>query len=353
MKAAVLTNYGDPVTGLEYRDVPEPEKPGVGQVLVGVEFAPINFSDILVARGLYALRPDLPSVIGNEGVGRVLEIGRQVRDLSVGARVALPLGRFVWRERMVLPATDLIVLPEDADPRQLAMVSINPPSAHLLLEEFLELHQGDWIAMNAANSSIARWIIGFAKKKGLRIVGLARRAEILKELRAAGCDLSLLDGDTAPTEMAEVLGQVRPRLALDAVGGDASGRLAKLLGQGGVFVSYAAQSFAPMVISPFDVIFNDLTIRGFSVGDPAFAGQIPDAIRAAAEMIAAGEVAVPITATYPLDEIKAAVAHALRGGKVLLKVDGALVDAGKTHQQLASVVHTFERENRNERARQE
>jgi len=324
MKAVVLTTYGDPATGLQYRDVPEPEKPGVGQALVGVEFSPINFSDILVARGLYALRPELPSVIGNEGVGRVLEIGQQVGDIKVGARVALPLGSFVWRERLVLPAADLIVLPEDADPRQLAMVSINPPSAHLLLEKFLELHHGDWIAMNAANSSVARWIIGFAKQKGLRMVGLARRAEVLDEVRAAGCDLSLLDEDTAPSKMAEALGKKRPRLALDANGGDASGRLAKLLGQGGVFVSYAGQSFAPMAISPFDVIFNDLTIRGFSLGNPAFAGQIPHAIRAAAKMIATREVAVPITATYPLGEIKAAIAHALRGGKVLLKLDGAL-----------------------------
>jgi NADPH:quinone reductase-like Zn-dependent oxidoreductase len=343
MKAVVLTNYGDPVTSLEYRDVPEPEKPGAGQVLVGVEFAPINFSDLLVARGLYPLRPDLPSVIGNEGVGRVLEIGRQVGDLRVGARVALPLGRFVWRERMVLPADGLVVLPEGADPRQLAMVSINPPSAYLLLEKFLELHQGDWIAINAANSSVARWIIAFAKKKDRRIVGLARRAEVLESLRAAGCDLSLLDADTAPNEMAEALGKVRPRLALDAVGGDASGRLAKLLGQGGVFVSYANESFAPMAISPFEVIFNDLTIRGFSLGNPAFAAQIPVAIRAAGQMIAAGEVAVPIAATYPLDEIKAAIAHALRGGKVLLQLDATLVDASKTHQQLLSVGHTFAR----------
>jgi len=255
--------------------------------------------------------------------GRVLEIGQQVEDVRVGARVALPTGRFVWRERMVFPAADLILLPQDADPRQLAMVSINPPTAHLLLEKFLKLQQGDWIAMNAANSSIARWIIGFAKQKGLRIFGLARRAGVLEEVRAAGCDLSLLDEDTAPSKMAEALGKVRPRLALDAVGGDASGRLAKLLGQGGTFVSYAAPSFAPLAINPLDVIFNDLTIRGFSLYNPAFAGQIPHAIRAAARMIAAGEVAVPITATYPLNEIKAAVAHALQGGKVLLEVDGA------------------------------
>jgi len=79
-----------------------------------------------------------------------------------------------------------------------------------------------------------------------------------------------------------------------------------------------------MAISPLDVIFNDLTIRGFTLGNPAFAGQIPHAIRAAAQMIAAGEVAVPIAATYPLDEIKAAVAHALQGGKVLLEVDVTL-----------------------------
>jgi NADPH:quinone reductase-like Zn-dependent oxidoreductase len=326
MKAAVLTTYGDPATGIEYRDVAEPKKPGAGQVLVGVEFAPINFSDILVARGLYPLRPDLPSVIGNEGVGRVLEIGQQVGDLRVGARVALPMGRFVWRERMVFPATDLILLPEDGDPRQLAMVSINPPTAHLLLEKFVELQQGDWIAMNAANSSIARWIIGFAKRKDLKILGLVRRAEVLEEVHAAGCDLALVDDDDAPGRMAKALGGLRPRLALDAVSGEASGRLARLLGQGGTFVCYAAPSFAPMSISPFDVIFNDLTIRGFSLGNPAFAGQIPHAIRAAAQMIAASEVTVPIGATYPLDEIKAAMAQALQGGKVLLQVGGLLAE---------------------------
>jgi NADPH:quinone reductase-like Zn-dependent oxidoreductase len=225
---------------------------------------------------------------------------------------------------MLFPAAALILLPQDADPRQLAMVSINPPTAHLLLENYLELHPGDWIAMNAANSSIARWIIGFAKQKGLKILGLARRTGVLEEIHAAGCDLSLLDDGTTPSKMAEALGKVRPRLALDAIGGDASGRLVKLLGQGGAFVSYAAPSFAPMAISPFDVIFNDLTIRGFSIGNPAFAAQIPHAIRAAAHMIATGEVAVPITATYPLHEIKAAVAHALRGGKVLLEIDSAL-----------------------------
>jgi NADPH:quinone reductase-like Zn-dependent oxidoreductase len=323
MKSVVLTGYGDPVSGLEYRELPEPVKPGIGQVLVGIEFSPVNFSDILVARGLYALRPELPSVIGNEGVGRVLEIGEKVVDLSVGDRVVLPVGRFVWRQRLVVPAADLIVLSEDADPQQLSMVSVNPPSAYLLLDRYMELRPNDWIAINAANSAIARWLIAFGKRKGLKMLGLVRRAEALDEVRTAGCDLALLDDDGAPGKMAEALGGLRPHLALDGVSGDASGRLARLLGQGGTLVSYAAPSFAPLAISPFDVIFNDLTIRGFSLGDPTFAEQLPQAIREAAKMIAAREVTVPIAAIYPLEEIRAAVAHALQGGKVLLEVGGA------------------------------
>jgi NADPH:quinone reductase-like Zn-dependent oxidoreductase len=205
------------------------------------------------------------------------------------------------------------------------MLSINPPTAHLLLEAYVKLRANDWIAINAANSAIARWLIGLGKRKGLKILGLVRRAEVLDEVRAAGCDLALLDNDDAPAKTAEALGGLRPRLALDAISGEASGRLAKLLGPGGTFVSYAAPTFAPLAISPSDVIFNDLTIRGFSLRNPAFTEQIPQAIREAARMIANQEVTVPITAIYPLDEIKAAVAHALQGGKVLLEVRGARV----------------------------
>jgi NADPH:quinone reductase-like Zn-dependent oxidoreductase len=322
MKSVVLTSYGDPVSGLEYREVPEPENPGIGQVLVGIEFSPINFSDILVARGLYPLHPELPSVIGNEGVGRILKVGEKVSGLRVGDRVVLPLGRFVWRQRLIVPAMDLVVVPQDADPRQLSMLSINPPTAHLLLEAYVKLRANDWIAINAANSAIARWLIGLGKRKGIKILGLVRRAEVLDEVRAAGCDLALLDNDDALAKAAEALGDLRPRLALDAVSGEASGRLAKLLGHGGTLVSYAAPSFAPLAIRPFDVIFNDLTVRGFSLGNPAFAEQIPRAIREAARIIATHEVVVPITAIYPLEQIKAAVAHALQGGKVLLEVKG-------------------------------
>ena len=63
MRAVQLTAFGNPVDGLEYVDIPEPDAPGPNQVLIGVEFSPINPNDLMVAKGIYAYRPPLPSAI--------------------------------------------------------------------------------------------------------------------------------------------------------------------------------------------------------------------------------------------------------------------------------------------------
>jgi NADPH:quinone reductase-like Zn-dependent oxidoreductase len=81
MRAVQLTAFGNPVDGLKYVDVPEPDAPSPNQVLIGVEFSPINPNDLMVAQGIYAFRPSLPAVIGNEGVGRVLAVGPGVQTV--------------------------------------------------------------------------------------------------------------------------------------------------------------------------------------------------------------------------------------------------------------------------------
>jgi len=75
-----------------------------------------------------------------------------------------------------------------------------------------------------------------------------------------------------------------------------------------------------MSISPLDVIFKPLTVRGFWMAHPEFEAKLAPATAQAAEMIASGRIHVPVTATYPLSSIKEAVAHAQRGGKILLGV---------------------------------
>src|SRR5216684_3531612 len=286
MRAVQLTAFGNPVDGLEYVDMPERDAPGANQVLIGVEFSPINPNVLMVAQGIYAYRPPLPTVIGNEGVGRVLAVGPGVESVKVGDRVLAPLSSFTWRERMVISANGLFALPPDADPQQLAMLAINPPTAALLLSEFANLNPGDWVVQNSANSGVGRWVIAFAKTRGLKTVNIVRRPELVAELKAIGGDVVVVDSPDISKEIKAAVGQAQLRLALDGVSGPATGVLAAMLSPRGTLVSYAAMSLAPMSISPLEVIFKPLTVRGFLLGHPESAAKSAPAVAQAADMIA-------------------------------------------------------------------
>ena len=320
MRAVQLTAFGNPVEGLEYVDIPEPDAPGPNQVLIGVEFSPINPNDLMLAQGIYAFRPALPTVIGNEGVGRVLARGPRVESVKVGDRVLAPLSSFTWRERMVISAGGLSTLPPDADPQQLAMLAINPPTAALLLSEYVDLKPGEWVVQNAANSGVGRWVIAFAKRRGQKTVNIVRRPELVPELEAIGGDVVVVESPDVSERIKAAVGHAEVRLALDGVSGPATGVLASTLSPRGTLVSYAAMSSNPMSISPLDIIFKPVTVRGFFMGHPEFAAKLAPAAAQAAEMIASGQVHIPVAATYALSSIKEAVAHAQRGGKVLLEV---------------------------------
>jgi NADPH:quinone reductase-like Zn-dependent oxidoreductase len=324
MRAVQLTAYGDPVEGLRYvDDIPEPAAPGPNQVLVGVEFSPLNPSDLLLARGIYGIRPTLPTVIGNEGVGRVLAVGAGVENVKAGDRVLTPLSSFSWRERMIVPASGLFALPPGAPPQQLSMLAINPPTAALLLSEYVNLKPGEWVVQNAANSAVGRWVIAFAKARGLKTVNIVRRPELVPDLQAIGADVVVVDSPDVTKEIKAAVGQAELRLALDGVSGPATGVLASTLSPHGTLVSFAAMSEAAMSISPLDVIFKPITMEGFWLGHPEAAAKSATPIAQAAEMIASGQVQIPVAATYPLSSIKEAVAHVLHGGKILLDVAGS------------------------------
>jgi NADPH:quinone reductase-like Zn-dependent oxidoreductase len=323
MRAVQLIAYGNPLEGLKYVDLPEPEAPGPNQILIGVEFSPLNPSDLLLAKGNYGIRPALPTVIGGEGVGRILAVGAGVKNVKVGDRVVAPLSSFTWRERMVISAKGLFALPADADPQQLSMLTINPPTAALLLSEYVDLKPGEWVVQNAANSSVGRWVIAFAKARGLKTVNIVRRPELVAELKAIGGDVVVVDSSDVSKEIKAAVGKAELRLALDGVSGKATGILASTLSPHGTLVSFAAMSEAPISISPLDVIFKPITIRGFWLGHPESTAKSAAPIAQAAEMIASGRVHILVTATYPLSSIKEAVAHAQRGGKILLNVAGS------------------------------
>lgn len=110
MQAVHLTAYGDPAKFLQQVELPEPQEPGRDQVLIQVDFSPLNPNDLMLAQGIYSVHPALPSVIGNEGVGHVITVGPGVTRIKVGDRVLVPLHVFAWAERVLAPAKDLIKL---------------------------------------------------------------------------------------------------------------------------------------------------------------------------------------------------------------------------------------------------
>jgi NADPH:quinone reductase-like Zn-dependent oxidoreductase len=179
------------------------------------------------------------------------------------------------------------------------------------------------VVQNSANSSVGRWVIAFVQARGLKTVNIVRRPELVPELKAIGGDVAVIDSPDVSKEVKAAVGQADLRLALDGISGPATGVLASTLSPHGTLVSFAAMSEARMSISPLDVIFKPITMRGFWVGHPEFEAKVAAPIAQAAEMIAFGRVHIPVAATDALSSIKEAVVDAHRGGKILLDVAGS------------------------------
>jgi NADPH:quinone reductase-like Zn-dependent oxidoreductase len=320
MRAIELRNYGDPLSGFAVVDFPEPAAPGAGEVLVAMEYAPVNLNDLLVMQGVFPVHPTLPSPIGNEGVGRVLATGPDVTGLAVGDVVLLPLYSLTWRERLVVPASGVVAVPNVADLEQLAMLRINAVTAALLLSEYADLKSGDWIIQNAGNSAVARSVTAIAKGRGLKTINLVRRADAVGDAIAAGADASFVDNEDALPQIVTLVGEHGIKLALDGVGGTAVGRLAATLGAKGSVVSYAVLGGdLTSSASVLDVIFKDLTYRGFYLDKPEYASAIPSIIAETAALVASEKLRIPVAAAYGIDDLSTAIQHVQAGGKVLLK----------------------------------
>jgi len=318
MRALQISAYGDPLNVLELVEIPEPGVPGAGEVLIDVELAPLNLHDLLFIRGYFG-GPPAPTVVGNEGFGRVAAVGPGVTNVKVGDHVLAPNLGLTWRERLIAPAQGLFPLP-DGDRLQLAQLGSNPPSAALILSEYVDLKPGDWVVQNGGNSGVGRSLIAIAKLRGIRTISLVRRRELIDELKAAGADVVLTDEPATVAEAARVIGKGSVPLAVDSVGGGATATLVQLLSDRGVLVTYAAASGQPLAVNALFLIGKHLTVKGFFLGDFDRVSKVLPAQLEAAPLIASGALRVPVAAVYPMSKIKEAIPHLLKGGKILIDV---------------------------------
>jgi trans-2-enoyl-CoA reductase len=328
MRQARYTRRGpvpqDVIEAVEFT-LPPPE---AGQVLVEVMAAPINPSDVLTLTGQYGSLPPLPAVGGNEGVGRVVEAGPGVTGLKPGQSVLLPVGSGTWTTHMLADAKALVALPEGADFQQLSMLSINPPTAALLLSDFVDLQPGEWVVQNAANSAVGGYLVQLARARGLRTVNVVRRESARAPVEALGGDVVLLDGDDLAARVREATGGARIALAVDAVGGMATEHLAQALTPGGTVVNYGAMGGEACALSPASLIFRDIRLRGFWLARWFREANAETRGRLFAELvslIASGRLRAQVQATYGIEEIRQAVAAAASGersGKILVLPNG-------------------------------
>jgi NADPH:quinone reductase-like Zn-dependent oxidoreductase len=327
MKHALLERYGLPEEVVRCADTPDVGDPGPGEVRFDVLAFPINPADVSMCRGSYRLRPVLPATPGAECIGRVRAVGAGVSYVKRGDLV-ITLQRENWAQQRRVKVDDVIAVPPGIDLLQGAMLRINPATALLLLSDVVDLKPGDWVIQNVANSAVGRLLIRLARASGIKTVNVVRREALFSELKALGADACAVDGPDLADTVKALTGGAPIRLGLDAVSGRATARLSACVGEGGVVCNYGSMTGEDPVMARSALIGSGQTLVGFILGR-ALAPRSLDQIRAIyadlGQQVLNGTLYAPVEKVYPLEEIKAALAHAQRGergGKILVAPNG-------------------------------
>lgn len=317
--------HGPPLQVLELGEVPIPTV-GRREVRVRMRMAPVHPSDLNRIEGTYGVLRPLPDIGGGEGLGIVEELGEEVSSIKKGQWVQIPRSAGSWREMWVGPASTLMILPEGLSETEAAMLTINPPSAWLMLTRFVDLQAGDWIIQNAANSAVGRLVIQLTRARGIHSINLVRRSELKTELEKLGADVVLTEDVILSKSVSEITGGKPVRLALNAVGGECAVNISKALVYGGTMVTYGAMSRRPFRVGGGALIFKDLRLRGFWASK-ILESMSPEEIQTMygdlTTWIRQGKLKTAVDRIYPLSDFKNAIARAIEGkrfGKILFQM---------------------------------
>ncbi|WP_266362826.1 zinc-dependent alcohol dehydrogenase family protein [Tellurirhabdus rosea] len=322
MQSVTFTETGKPTEILHVTDAPMPE-PGPGEVRLRVLSSPINPSDIMFVQNLYGIRPQLPSGAGFEGVGIVDKLGEGV-EMRTGIRASFTaVGS--WSEYAIANQRALIPVP-DAIPEEIAaQLFVNPFTAYAMLQES-GVQPGQWLMLTAAGSAFAKMVIQLCKMRGIRTIGTVRRDDLNEELKALGVtELINVETENLSTRVREITENQGVTCVLDAVGGHTATEAIKCLAKGGTMLIYGLLSLQDPSFNAGLMIFRELTVRGFWLTDWMRRVNSQTRMEVAQNVIsllASGQIQLPVEATYPLAQIREAVAHAERHGrhgKILVK----------------------------------
>jgi NADPH:quinone reductase len=313
MRAVQVTRLDGP-EAIEIRDIEEPVPAG-HEVLVEVHSVGIAFPDLLLSKGEYQLKPDLPFTLGVDFAGTVVTAGN---GFAAGQRVAGVLPHGGAAERVVVPAMFAFPLPDSMSYDEGAALPMNYLTAHFALVERGGLREGETVLVHGAAGGVGTASLQVAKGFGARTIGVVSTEEKAEVARAAGADeVVLLDGFR---DAVKALGGAD--LVVDVVGGDAftdSLRVLKPLGRLLVIGFAAGQGIPEVKVNR--LLLNNVDVRGVGWGAYAMVrpGYMQEQWVAITPLLEDGTIKPPIGARYRMEEFGQALAD-LEARKALGKL---------------------------------
>jgi NADPH:quinone reductase-like Zn-dependent oxidoreductase len=236
MRAVVLTGTGGPEV-LQVQERPDPVA-GPGEVRIAVRAAGINFADTLARVGLYPDAPKPPCVLGYEVAGEVETVGAGVEGLAVGDRVMAATRFGGQAELVVVPASQVLAMPELISFEQGAAFPVNYGTAYAALILMGGLRDGDRVLIHAAAGGVGISAVQVARRAGAEIFGTAS-PEKHEAIRAQGVDHAIdYRGSDFAEEVMRITGGEGVDLVIDALGPTSFRKDYRLLRQGGRLVMY-------------------------------------------------------------------------------------------------------------------
>jgi NADPH2:quinone reductase len=302
MRAIVVPTPGDS-SAMRYTEIPDPV-PAPGEVLIDVAASGVNFIDVYHRIGRYELAP--PFVPGSEGAGTVAAVGSGVTGVSVGDKVAWVNITGSYAERAVIPATQVIPLPDGVSPETAASILLQGMTAHYLTHSTYHVQPGDHVLVHAAAGGMGLLLTQVAKLCGATVIGTVSTAEKEKLAREAGADHVLRYGNFA--EAVKDLTGSGVHVVYDGVGAATfEGSLASLRPRG-MLALYGAASgpvppFDPQRLNPLGSLFLTRPSLGhYILTRDELLSRAQDVLGWAA----AGDLKVHVSRRYPLADAKQA-----------------------------------------------
>src|SRR6476659_11231316 len=190
MKRVVIDHYGGPEVLMVVED--ETPRPGPGEVRVSVLASGVSFTDAQIRAGTYLGGPKPPFTPGYELVGVVEELGPGCSRLRVGDRVG---ALTVWgadAERVCVPESGAVVVPEDLDPGEVLSLLFPYMTSYQVLHRTAEVTRGETVLVHGAAGRVGVAALELAAVAGLRVFGTAsaRDREKVEALGAVAIDYS-------------------------------------------------------------------------------------------------------------------------------------------------------------------